>query len=125
MSAVTMQPTDAATTNDPPTVPHYDDLNTRMIGLAGLLGTLLTFIAIVFAQVLYYAFDNSAEQAKAEAIGPTAADDVLRLQREKLAVYGWIDREKGQVAIPIERAMQAVVQELTESVAQEAEPHVR
>jgi len=36
--------------------------------------------------------------------------DMLRAQNEQLASYGWVDREKGLVRIPIELAKDLVVQ---------------
>ncbi len=43
---------------------------------------------------------------------PTPGADLAELQREQqaiLATYGWVDRSKGRVRIPIERAMQLLV----------------
>ena len=37
--------------------------------------------------------------------------DFLDRQRERLSSYGWVDRARGQVHIPIERAMQWAVEE--------------
>jgi hypothetical protein len=37
--------------------------------------------------------------------------DFMDRQRQRLSSYGWVDRARGQVHIPIERAMQIVVEE--------------
>ena len=43
------------------------------------------------------------------------AKNLLAEQEAKLNRAGWLDREKGIVAIPIERAMELVVDELHDS----------
>ena len=44
-------------------------------------------------------------------INPTANfEEYARRQRELLSSYGWVSREQGRVRIPIERAMELVVE---------------
>jgi hypothetical protein len=40
---------------------------------------------------------------------PAELDAILSAQRAKLSGYQWIDREKGIVSIPIDRAMQIII----------------
>lgn len=97
----------------------YDDLNTTMIGIAGLLSCILTFVTIYFSQALFFSTDHEIEAEKVALQGPTPADEILHQQRERLASFGWVDREKETVAIPIKQAMESVVREMSDSVAQE------
>ena len=98
---------------------RYNDLNTPMIALIGFLGMLLTFIAIVALQVLYYTAFNRDEQRKVVNVPTTASNSLLAEQEVKLTRYGWIARDQQQAAIPIERAMKLVVGELSATSGEE------
>lgn len=90
---------------------RYDDMNNRVIGTIGFVGVMLTLALVFFFQALYYGYRDSLE-AKLADRGPDAPEIVIqRAQRAKLAEYGWIDREKKITALPIEKAMELVVQE--------------
>ncbi len=92
---------------------RYNDLNIAAIAIATFVGAVLTFAAILGLQVLYYAVANRQHEQKVIAAPTFESDSVIAEQEVKLTRYGWIDREKNQVAIPIERAMEVVVQELS------------
>ncbi len=92
---------------------RYDDLNVTAIAIATFVGAVLTFAAILGIQVLYYAVANRQHEQKVIAAPTIDSDTVITEQEVKLTRYGWIDREKNQVAIPIERAMEVVVRELS------------
>lgn len=92
---------------------RYNDLNITAIAIATFVGAVLTFAAILGLQVLYYAVANRQHEQKVIAAPTFESDSVIAEQEVKLTRYGWIDREKNQVAIPIERAMEVVVQELS------------
>jgi hypothetical protein len=91
---------------------RYNDTNTPMIALVGFIGAILTFALIVGLQVLYYA---TVEQEKVDKVirVPTAdSDSMIAEQQIKLTQYGWLDRQQSKVAIPIDRAMELVVEDL-------------
>jgi hypothetical protein len=44
-------------------------------------------------------------------LGPAAGLDLRRQQRNQLSRYRWVDRDAGFAAIPIERAMDLVVEQ--------------
>jgi hypothetical protein len=92
---------------------RYNDLNTPMIALVGLLGALVTFVVIVALQVLYYTAANSHNQRNVIQAPTTESDSLVAEQEVKLTRFGWINRDKKQVAIPIDRAMELVVRELS------------
>lgn len=98
---------------------RYNDTNTPMIALVGFVGAIVLFVLVIGLQVLYYAYVERSQQVKVIAIPTVASDTELAEQDIKLAQYGWIDRQKNQVAIPIGRAMEIVVSELQSSAAAE------
>ncbi len=89
-----------------------DDLNTPLIAIVGFLGAIATFAIIVVLQVLYYQLE-AAEQLRKE-ISPEPAElaSAIADQKAKLADYRWVDQQKELVGIPIDRAMQLVVDDL-------------
>ena len=89
-----------------------DDLNVPMIATVGSVSVILT-VAIVFAvQALYLAYARSETQRKVVQAPTASADSRLAEQDAKLARYSWVNRAEGTVTIPIERAMELVVEEL-------------
>lgn len=114
------------------------DVNTVTIGLIGLLGSILVTAASLLAIVMYYAVARSTERSRAvEAVqridrqvqsirmdNPVArpwADAELLQATQEVALAGYgkrtmeIEEENGQrqviYSIPIEQAMEAVLQE--------------
>ena len=76
----------------------------------------LVFVVILIALIGY--FDRVRdEEFEAKVVDrPTAAvRDLQAEQLDELRDYRWIDRDAGTVAIPIERAMELVVEERTEA----------
>jgi hypothetical protein len=98
---------------------RHNDVNTPMIALVGFLGAVVTFALIVALQVLYYAAANKQDEAKIVNVPTTESDSLLAEQEIKLTRYGWIDRQQGRVAIPIERAMELVVREQAAAPSEE------
>lgn len=79
-----------------------DDLdNSAVIGV----GISLTFIVVFLFLILqaWYASLNDAETARKSA-PPASLANYKAEQAEKLTGYGWVDQDKGQVRIPVERA---------------------
>ena len=88
-------------------------VNTQKVVLAGLLGVILTIAAIMALQVLYYRYVTGVEASEKFSEPSAKLQKVLAEQEERLAEYRRIDAENGVVAIPIERAMELVVGELS------------
>jgi hypothetical protein len=91
----------------------YDDIDTSTLGLVAVWSALITFLMVVGAQVLYFNFDKSIQAERVIAQPEIKSDDVLNQQRGKLQSYAWVDRNKNQVAIPIDKAMEMVVRDLS------------
>jgi hypothetical protein len=91
-----------------------DGLNTPLIAVVGFVSAILTFALIIGVQVLYYHAAATETDRKVIAVRNEEADDLVAQQEAKLARYEWRDRAQGQAVIPVERAMQLVVQECQE-----------
>ena len=98
---------------------RYNDLNTLKIAVVGLLGALITLAIVLALQVLYYSAANQQFDRKVIQAPTTQSDTLLAEQAVKLTRYDWIDREKKKVMIPIDRAMELVVKELSATQSEE------
>ena len=79
--------------------------------VVGIVGTILLVVTVVFVQGLYEK-TNRAELAGKVVREAPAELRLLRVsQLERLETPRWIDKSKGIVAIPIDRAMEIVVRE--------------
>lgn len=98
---------------------RHNDLNTLKIAAVGLLGALITLAVVLALQVLYYSAANEQFERKVIQAPTTQSDHWLTEQAAKLTTYGWIDRQKNKVMIPIDRAMELVVKEVSASQSEE------
>ncbi len=89
----------------------YDDLDTTMIAYVGTVGTIVTFFLVFAIAAFYYAFADSEHEVKVIKVPEKNAESILANQAAGLTEYRWIDQDKNIVAIPIDKAMQIVVQE--------------
>lgn len=88
-----------------------DDLNVPMIATVGVVSVVLTIATVYAVQALYFEQANSENERKV-VLSPTVdADSRLAEQEAKISRYSWIKRSDGVVAIPIDRAMQLIVDE--------------
>lgn len=88
------------------------DPNTPTLVLVGIVGAILTFVAIVGVQALFYNAENQASRI-INADDSSLASRLRAEQLETINTYRWKDREKGIVTIPIDRAMDLVVERET------------
>jgi len=89
----------------------YRDPNASPAVVVGVVFTLVLVIVIAALQWYFYRTQQAELQRKVAAQAP---DEVTRLQAQQegqLNSYRWIDRKKDIVGIPIDLAMQLVVQE--------------
>ena len=89
-----------------------DGIDSQTLTIIALFGAAVTFVLIVGVQVLFYRMQKTDFQHK--VIEPGCADlkAAVTEQRTQLDQYKWVDRDKGRVMIPIERAMDLTVREL-------------
>lgn len=81
-----------------------------------LIAGAVVFVVIAAACLLLVPALESRRSAELRAergwtSTPAETTGAKASQAARIAEYGWIDREKGVVAIPIERAMQLVAEE--------------
>ena len=100
---------------------QYDDLHPGTITFVGVVSTVLTFVIIVAAQVLYFQYQTLEVQRKEIDAPITHSEGLLKNQQQALNSYAWIDREKGIVSKPIDRAMTEVLSQLQSTAASPAE----
>ncbi len=83
-----------------------------VIGASSLLGTLALVLALVglTRRAEQQEFDRKVVQVPFAGVAEAKQE-----QRGRLEGYGWVDREAGQVHIPIERAMGLFARESRES----------
>jgi hypothetical protein len=81
----------------------------------GLLGVILTIDVVVGLQALYYWQLDRVETTEELHQPPAKRAALLAAQEARLADYRMADAKKGIVAIPIGRAMELVVAELSRS----------
>jgi len=91
----------------------HDDLRTARIAMVGLIGALVTFAVIVLLQVMYYRYVSYESLRQQDEPSAELAALVAR-QQTLLARYAWVNEQKRIVAIPIERAMDRVVDQWRE-----------
>ena len=93
-----------------------DNLDNPMIAVVGVVSVVLTIASVIGVQTLYVAYSTREADRKTTAV-PANSASKLAEQDAKLARYAWADREKGQVVIPIERAMSLTVKEYLDRAA--------
>ena len=94
---------------------RWDDPDAAMTVAIGVLGALMIFLLIVGLQILYY---HTQDQELATLVYSREPEELSLLrakQEEQLHSYRWIDQAKGVVGIPIERAMELVVNDIQTS----------
>ena len=88
------------------------DPKPTMTFVVGLVGTIMVLVLVVFAIVLFQSVKGYEDTHKVIAARPQELLDLQSRQLERINEYRWVDREKGIVAIPIDRAMQLYVEKV-------------
>jgi|SRR3989304_1766541 len=99
-------------------MPNYDDLSTPKIAVVGFIGATIVFAIIVLLQAIFY-WTEAQQRLVKEVDQPAVEFATLTAdQQAKLASYHWVDQEQKIVAIPINRAMELVLGELSKQSSQ-------
>ncbi len=91
----------------------YDDVNTPVIAAVGLLAVLGLVAFVLLLQVFYYHVEAQVEQTNVIGQPPVELINLETQQQGRLASYQWDDAKKKFVAIPIDRAMDLVLADLS------------
>jgi len=86
-----------------------DDPKARSTIVVGLLGATLVVVTILLLQALHSSTAQDEEYRKEIATPYVELQEVEASQRQQLESYRWVNQAEGVVAIPIEEAMQQVV----------------
>jgi hypothetical protein len=98
--------------------------NEQTVERGGLLPIVVTVVGffLFLGVVAFYWFDRSPPTVARGGVTPEERVQILREIRLRdnsaLNQYGWVDREQGVVRIPIDRAMDLVLQEMNEGRSQ-------
>jgi hypothetical protein len=79
----------------------------------GLLSVILTVDVVMGLLALYYWQSDQAQASEALYRPPAKLEAALDAQKKMLAEYRVVDAKKGVVAVPIDRAMELVVNQLS------------
>ena len=90
---------------------RYDDPNVPASAIVGIVSAIVLFVIIVLLQGLFYAMQADELERKvysqtSEELRALDADQLKRLNS-----YGWVSEPDGIAHIPIDRAMDLVLQE--------------
>ncbi len=108
---------DATDTVDPAL--REDDPNALMVVIVGAIGSLLLVVIILLLQALFFWSEEREFALKVVDERPQELREVQADALEKLNGYAWVDRDKGIVTIPIDRAMDIMVRESRGGAPQE------
>ena len=88
------------------------DPDAPMTVVVGIVGAILIFVVIVALQALFNRAEEGELARKVVAAAPRDLESVRAEQLERLNGYRWVDRSKGIVSVPIDRAMEKVLAEI-------------
>lgn len=89
-----------------------------LLAPGAVIGSLAAFVAIAavvafLVPALYRQHEATLRAERGWTSTPVDTRQTKLAQQDRLAHYAWIDRTKGVVALPIDRAMELVLPELT------------
>ena len=90
---------------------RHDDPEAPTVAFVAGLSVLTLILLIVFLQALFYRSAQREDERKALVVSPGELSRLHEAQLGQLAGYRVVDRAKGVVAIPIERAMADVLRD--------------
>jgi len=79
--------------------------------VAAAIGTFVLVATVLWLEALYHGTVEAERKRKVVAQVPVELRTVEAAQLDQLREYRWVDRERGIVTIPIERAMELVIAE--------------
>ncbi len=88
-------------------------VNAGKVVLAGLLGVILTVAAVMALQVLYYRHLGQIQAAEQLDQSSPKLEKAIAEQQQRLTQPGPVGDDLGTVVLPIDRAMAAVVADLS------------
>lgn len=96
-----------------------DDPRASSTVVIGVIGALVLFLIVVALQAVYYRAERAESLDKVYRAVPEELTRVRNEQMGRLHTPRWVDRAQGVVAIPVEDAMDLVVEEAARARAAE------
>lgn len=91
--------------------PSGGDPSATGTALTIVIGAIITVAIIVALVALFYNVSNAEYEKKVVAVVPEELTHLRSEQLARLHTYRWVNQREGQVAIPIERAMELIIAE--------------
>lgn len=88
-----------------------DDPDASATVFVGIAGAILLVVIVVALQGLFGQASRSEYGRKVEAEKPVELESLRAAQLEQIGTYRWVDPKQGIVAIPIDRAMELLVEQ--------------
>lgn len=90
---------------------RYDDVNTSAVVVVGFVSAIILFGVIVGVQALYFNYERSVNEKQKTRFPNIESANLVAEQEARLRREGWLNADKTQVAISIDRAMKLIVEE--------------
>jgi hypothetical protein len=90
---------------------RYDDPNVAASAVVGIISAILLFVIIVLLQTWFYRAEEDERYRKVYSQPYQELQKADNEQRERIGSYGWVSEGDGVAHIPIEEAMELVVEE--------------
>ena len=91
--------------------PGTGDPDSPRVALVLALGGVLLLVIIFLLQAFYYAYENRALGERVYGVEYTELRQLRADHQEQLRGYRWVNEKAGEVAIPIDRAIDLYVEE--------------
>jgi len=91
--------------------PDHSDPRSAPTVLVGTVGLVLLAVIVLLLEVLHHRTTQAETYRKVVAEQPQELRQVQAQQLEQLNGYRWVDQGRGVVAIPLERAIDLLVEE--------------
>ncbi len=97
--------------SDPQLPNPHDDPDARPVVLWGILGSLVVVAIVIVLTALVFKTEQKLVERRVYAVKYDEGQAELARQQAALHSYRWVDKNKGIVAIPIDRAIELTVRE--------------
>ena len=91
------------------TKPSYDDINTSLVVMVGIVSAILTYLSVVVVQAMTYQWDMNMIRKRSHDVPYTKSVDAINVQKEQLDANLSIER------LSIEQAMTETVAAFTKN----------
>jgi hypothetical protein len=92
------------------TLTHDDTKNVRIVVFTAV-GVVILVVLLVWLRSYFFLVRNETIYSSVLSVKNPKLTELRAKEDAELGSYGWVDRKKGIVRIPIDRAMELVVQD--------------